>query len=125
MGKKLTALDLIAVVLIIIVGSIHLIDAPDSFQDVVYKGWLFYANGVGAGLSAVMMVRQARWGWWLGLLVAAGAFAGYVASRTVGLPMIPAEPQAWFEPLGVTSLVAETAFIAVFIRRMMADTNEP
>ena len=37
------------------------------------------------------------------------------ASRTVGLPFIPAEPDAWFEPLGVAAMIAEVLFIVVFI----------
>ena len=103
------------IILILVVGIIHVIDAPGSFEDAAYKGWLFYANGAGALTSAVLMYRQSRWGWRLGLMVAAGALAGYIASRTVGLPMIPAEPDAWFEPLGVASMIAEGLFIAVYL----------
>ena len=39
----------------------------------------------------------------------------YCLSRTVGLPYIPAEPDAWLEPLGVASLAAEGLFIGVFV----------
>ena len=37
----------------------------------------------------------------------------YIASRTVGMPLIPAEPDAWLEPLGVIAMSAEIAFLAV------------
>ncbi|MBF0386739.1 MAG: hypothetical protein HQL20_02650 [Candidatus Omnitrophica bacterium] len=104
-----------AVVLIVIVGVIHVVDAPDCFQEAEYKGWLFYANGAGALAAAYGLWRRQNWGWYLGLLVAAGSFAGYVASRTVGLPLIPAEPGAWLEPLGIASLVVEGGFIALFM----------
>ena len=60
------------------------------------------------------------WGWPLGLLVTAGAIVGYVASRTVGLPGIPAEPDAWFEPMGVASLVAEGLFVLLFFAAIRA-----
>ena len=105
----------IGMVLILIVGLIHTVDAKDSFSDAAYKGWLFYTNGVGALVAAYGIYCAKRWGWNLGLLIAAGSFICYVASRTVGLPQIPAEPDAWLEPLGVASLIAEGLFVAVFI----------
>ena len=49
-----------------------------------------------------------------GLVVAGGALVGYVASRTVGLPGLPAEPDAWFEPMGVASLACEGLFVVLF-----------
>jgi uncharacterized membrane protein YfcA len=113
MCKDLRVLRWLGIGLILIVGIIHVIDAPDSFQEAAYKGWLFYANGAGAVIAAYGIFRKQCWGWVLGLMVAAGAFLGYVASRTVGLPLIPAEPSAWLEPLGVVSLLAEAAFIVV------------
>ena len=51
----------------------------------------------------------------MGLAVAAGAIVAYVLSRTVGLPQLPAEPDAWLEPAGVASLIAEALFIIAFV----------
>jgi hypothetical protein len=83
-----------------------------KFGDATYAGLLFVANGVGALVAAVGLYRdRADWGWLLGALVAGGAFLAYVISRTVGLPGLPAEPDAWFEPLGVASLLAEVVFL--------------
>jgi len=104
---------LLAIALILVTGIIHFVDAPDSFEEATYKGVLFLANGVGALVAVAGLWTNQRWGWWLGLLVAGGAFVGYVASRTVGLPGIPAEPDAWLEPLGVLSLLAEAGFVAL------------
>ena len=105
------------IVLILTIGLIHVIDAPDSFGDAIYKGWLFYANGIGALIAAYGIYRRHGWGWKWGLFIAAGSFLGYVASRTVGLPQIPAEPDAWLEPLGVASLIAEGLFVIVFLSK--------
>ncbi len=108
----------LGILLILATGIIHVIDAPDSFHDAAYKGWLFYANGAAAAVAAFGIFRHRCWGWVFGLLIAVGSVIGYIASRTVGLPMIPAEPDAWFEPLGVAAMSAEIAFIAVaFIAR--------
>jgi hypothetical protein len=107
------------IVLILIIGLIHVIDAKDSFSDAVYKGWLFYANGVAASVAAYGIYHKYSWGWNLGLMIAVASFGGYIASRTVGLPFIPAEPDAWFEPLGVTAMIAEGLFIALFLGKMV------
>lgn len=108
----------LGIALILIIGLIHIIDGPDSFEETFYKGWLFYANGAGAVLAAYGIYRSKRaWGWNLGLLIALGSFICYIISRIVGLPGLPPEPDAWLEPLGVASMIAEGLFILVFISR--------
>jgi len=105
-----------AIAAIVATGLIHLLEAPDSFGEATYKGLLFVANGVFALMAAIGVYRDHRaWGWWLGLAVAGGGFIGYVLSRTVGLPGLPPEPDAWLEPMGVASLIAEGLFIALFL----------
>jgi hypothetical protein len=111
-----TTLKWLAIAAIIATGFIHLSEARDAFTDAAYKGLLFVANGVGALVAAVGIYRDRQaWGWWLGLFVAAGAFSGYLLSRTVGLPGLPPEPDAWLEPMGVASLVVEGLFIVLFV----------
>jgi uncharacterized membrane protein YfcA len=106
--------------LIVVVGLIHLINSPEDLQEGSYTGLLYLANFLGALAAAVGIYRGKRWGWALGLLVAGGAFAGYVISRTVGLPGLPVETE-WLEPLGVLSLVVEALFVGLCLaigRRM-------
>ena len=75
---------------------------------------LFILNGVGALLASGLILRNRNTaGWWLGMVVAAGAIVGYVMSRTIGLPGLDAEPDAWFETLGITSVLCEVVFIAI------------
>lgn len=102
---------------IAVTGLVHVIDAPDAFGEAGYKGWAFYLNGLGSLLSGVGIYLSRRtWGWNLGCLVAGLSIILYVISRTIGLPHIPAEPDAWLEPLGVISLIAESVFIVVFVK---------
>jgi hypothetical protein len=108
-----TVLLWLSIAAIAATGIIHLIESPDNLSEVPYKGVLFILNGIGALLAAFLLARADRRGWWLGLAVAASAALGYVLSRTVGLPLLPAEPDAWFEPLGIASLLIEVAFIAL------------
>ena len=105
------------IIVILATGVIHVIEAPDSFYEAAYKGGLFYANGLGAVVAGYGIFRGTRWGWRLGLVIAVGSLLGYVASRTVGLPYLPAEPEAWLEPLGVASLLAEGLFVALYLRK--------
>ena len=98
------------IVLILLTGVIHLIDAPSSFDDATYKGILFVANGIAAAVAALGIYRGARnWGWGLGLLIAGGSLVGYIISRTVGLPGLG--PDDWLEPLGIASLIVEAAYV--------------
>jgi len=105
----------LAIVAILGTGLIHVVEAHEAFGEATYKGLLFVANGVGTLVAAAGIYRNQRGsGWALGLLVAGGALVGYVASRTVGLPGLAAEPDAWFEPMGVASLACEGLFIVLF-----------
>lgn len=105
-----------AVIALLVTALIHFLEAPDALTEATYKGVLFVANGAGALLAVVGILRGVRsWGWLLGLVVTGGAIVGYVASRTVGLPGIPAEPDAWLEPRGVAALLAEGAFVLLFV----------
>ena len=102
------------IALILVVGLIHLIDAPEDLEEGSYLGYLFVANFLGALVASVGIYRGNRWGWVLGLLVAGGAFAGYMISRTAGLPGLGVEEE-WLEPLGVLSLIVEALFVGVFL----------
>jgi threonine/homoserine efflux transporter RhtA len=92
-------------------GLIHFIEVPENLTEVPYKGVLFALNGLGSMLAAFLIFRSDLRGWQLGIAVAFSAALGYVLSRTIGLPLLPAEPDAWFEPLGITSLLVELAFL--------------
>ena len=108
---------------IVIVGLIHLIDAPGDLQEAPYQGLLFLANFFGALLAAIGIYRGHRWGWTLGALVAGGAFVCYVISRTVGLPGLPVEEE-WLEPLGLLSLLVEGLFIGLYLTIFVRSAKE-
>jgi hypothetical protein len=105
------------IVLIVVTGLIHLVEAPEYFEAATYLGLLFAANVVGSAASAFGIARGLEWGWLLGFLVAGGAFVAYVVSRTVGLPGLEDEVGEWAEPLGLASLIVEGLFVAAFVAR--------
>ena len=108
--------------LILIVGLIHLINSPGDLEEGSYTGVLYLANFAGAILAAVGIYRGRSWGWGLGALVSVGAFAGYVISRTVGLPGLGVEEE-WLEPLGVLSLIVEALFVGLFLTVFVRPTG--
>jgi uncharacterized membrane protein YfcA len=110
------------VALIVVIGLVHLIDAPDSLEESTIKGVLFLANFLGALVAAFGIYRNDNWGWALGVIIAAGAFIGYVLSRTVGIFGLP--PDEWLEPLGVLSLVVEALFVLLFVRMFASRTEQ-
>ena len=116
----------LGIALLLVTAAIHFIDAPGSFEDANYKGVLFILNGIGALIAAIGVWRNERsWGWNLGALVAVSTALGYVFSRTVGLPQLPAEPQAWLESLGFASLIVELGFVAVYATHVLHAAPDP
>jgi len=109
--------------LIVIVGLIHLIGAPEDLEEAPYQGLLFLANFFGAILAAIGIYRGRSWGWGLGALVAGGAFVGYVISRTVGLPGLPVEEE-WLEPLGLLSMLVEALFVGLYLTIFIRPTGD-
>ena len=102
-----------AMILIVVTGLIHLVEAPDNLTEAAYNGVLFIVNGLAAFVAAYGIYRGAKsWGWGLGMSVAGGALMMYVVSRTVGLPGLGID-DAWFEPMGVLSLLVEGAYVVV------------
>jgi hypothetical protein len=123
MVKVSKFVGIIGLALILVTGIIHFIETGEYFEKATYLGVLFVLNGVGGVVSAIGIQRnRALMGWGLGIPVAAGAFAGYIISRTVGMPGLPVDPK-WFEPLGIVSLVVEGGFtilavcVLTFIKR--------
>ena len=93
------------------------------FESTLLASWAFLFL-IAPLVAAFGVYRDRRGpGWVLGLLVAGGALLAYVASRTVGLPGLPAEPDAWLEPMGVASLVCEGLFVVLFVLAQRARTG--
>ena len=116
----------LGIALLLVTAASHFVNAPGSFEDAKYKGVLFIVNGIGALIAAIGVWRNERsWGWNLGACVAVSTALGYVLSRTVGLPQLPAEPEAWLEPLGFASLILELAFVAVYATHVLHAAPDP
>lgn len=109
------------IVLIIVTGIIHFIEAPEYFDEAAYMGVLFVLNGIGSLAAAFGIYKNQKWGWFLGLLIAAGSIIGYAASRTAGLPNVAVKE--WFEPIGILSFAVEVLFSVLAIKILSGETK--
>lgn len=117
-GKNLKWLGII---LIVITGIIHFIEAPEYFEEAAYMSGLFVLNGIGSLAAAYGIYKNQKWGWILGLLIAVGSIVGYAISRTIGLPYIAVKE--WFEFIGILSLVVEALFSLLAIKMSSVKVN--
>jgi hypothetical protein len=104
----------IAAVSLAIVGVIHLVLSPEYLDEETYIGALFIAGGLaGLVIAARLWVTTDRRAWSVGVLIAAGMFAGFVLSRTTGLPGFK---EGEWELSGIVSLILEAVFMGAAAR---------
>ncbi len=100
--------------LIFLIGGAHVLISGEHFLAATYLGILFLANFAGAVVAAFALYWSPnRWGWLLGDVVAGGAFIGFIASRTIGLPGFEEEVGRWFSIAGLLCLMIEGAFVSL------------
>lgn len=113
------ALRFFAVVLITLVGLVHLVTVQGHLIAAPWVGWAFAANFLAALVAGAWILQDIWFGWVLGFLVAAGAFAAYIISRAVGLPGFNEGVGRWFGQVGIFSLVVEALFVLLFLAALV------
>lgn len=105
---------------LLINAGIHLNLAPTHLSEAPYIGVGFIALGVTSAVLAVALVAVDSVATWTAAgLVSLFGLIGFVASRTVGLPLIGDDIGNWTEPLGYPTMVTEflvvvhSAFVVV------------
>jgi hypothetical protein len=102
------------ILLVLATGLIHGVEGPAHYHEAAYQGLLFFLNTAGALVAARGIYRGATlWSWTLGVLLSAGALMLYLVSHTIGLPGLDID-DAWFEPLGMASLLVEGLYVIVY-----------
>jgi hypothetical protein len=85
----------------------HLDEAP-------YMGVLFILlTAACLAIGATVAVSDATWGYLAAIPVCGAAVVGYAATRLVAFPQLADDVGNWFEPLGVVSVVTETAVVVL------------
>jgi hypothetical protein len=104
----------VAVIGLLGVALIHLIDAPGKFTETPYMGWMYVGLILTCLVVAGMLIRDGDHRAWAAALgLPALVLAGFVLSRTTGLPQAHGDVGNWTEPLGIASMFVEGSLIAL------------
>src|SRR3954447_3185333 len=96
------------------VGLLHLLDAIGKYNETRYLFWMYVALILGSLVTAgAVLFTRTRIAFLAAAGLAGSAAAGYVLSRTTGLPNATGDIGNWTEPLGLASLFVEGAIVAV------------
>ncbi|GAC1433959.1 MAG: hypothetical protein NVSMB65_08020 [Chloroflexota bacterium] len=107
------------------IGLIHLLDAPGKWHESPSMFWLYLALIAGCLGGATMLLRRhSRLGWLAAVLLSTMPFAGYVLSRSTGLPGATGDIGNWTEPLGLASLFVEACTCALGVS-MLVQAGRP
>jgi hypothetical protein len=105
-----TQIRRLAAALLAATGALHLILAPEYLQEEAYIGLLFILGGLAAlAVAARLWTRHDRQAWALGALMATGMAAGFILSRSIGLPGFH---ESDWELSGIVSVLLELGFVA-------------
>ena len=117
--------EMVAATSLFIVGGAHGWLAQNAWSEAHRAGVTFGFHALLSWLCGFNLLRGDRLiGWLGGALICASNALAYVASRTVGLPLLPAEPAAWLQSLGVLCLCAEAVLTLVFMRAFVYDDDK-
>jgi uncharacterized membrane protein YciS (DUF1049 family) len=95
-------------------GLIHLVLAPDQYSEKAYVGVLFVVGAIACGYVAAKLWtgRATTVDWLLGAAASIGMFAGFILSRTVGLPGFH---ESEWELSGIVSMLLEAGFVGAAV----------
>jgi hypothetical protein len=128
------AVRLAGALLALAVAAVHVADqgGVTAFGSPEWIGWgyrLIEAGGVLTALALVLPPRAwsgpARAGWVAGVLLGAGPFAAYLASRTLGVPGDSGDVGNWGDWVGTVSLFVEAALVALSAGMVLALRHRP
>lgn len=105
MSTTLQRLSIVAALALVVSGTVHLVDAPDTFGDATYLGLSFLLQFAVTLVAAAGILLGSRLAWGLGALVALGSIGMYVISRTIGLP--GQSNEVWLEWSGIVAVTFE------------------
>jgi lysylphosphatidylglycerol synthetase-like protein (DUF2156 family) len=96
------------------IGLVHLLDSIGKYGETRYIFWMYIALIAGClAVAGAVVFTRSRATFLAAAGLAASAAAGYVLSRTTGLPQATGDIGNWTEPLGLASLFVEGSVIAL------------
>lgn len=104
----------LAALLLVAVGVVHLIDGPGSLSDVAYIGVLELALVAAVvPLAVLLCTRPLPALWHAAGALCTLALAVFIASRTVGLPGSMDDIGNWGQTLGLVNVATQVAVIGL------------
>ena len=120
---------MVAALLALAVAAVHVADQGGItvLNSPAWIGWGYRLIEVGGVLTAlaVVLARPAWLGWAAGVLLGAGPFVAYIASRTVGVPGDPHDVGNWGYWIGTVSLIVEAALVILSAGMLLAPRPRP
>jgi hypothetical protein len=119
----------VGALLALAVAAVHVADQGgiSALAAPAWIGWGYRLIEIGGVLAALALLcpRTVRlwpsWlGWAAGVLLGAGPFAAYIASRTVGVPGDPGDIGNWGYWVGTVSLLLEAALVVLSVSVLLA-----
>jgi len=107
--------EALTVVGLVGIAWIHLLDLGDKFEETPYLGVAYVGLIAGCVAATLLLIRRDHRGFVMAGGLAAATFIGYCLSRTTGLPAATDDVGNWTETLGVWSLIAEGAVVALSV----------
>ena len=108
------------------IGVIHLLDSIGKYGETRYIFWLYIALiAASIVVAGAVLFTRSRNAFLAAAALAAGAAAGYVLSRTTGLPSAKGDIGNWTEPLGLASLFVEGGVVAVAAGAFLVTRRAP
>ena len=122
-----TSVRLVGALLALTVTAVHVADQGGitALTTPHWIGWGYRLIEVGGVLTALAVLlsrpaRPARLGWMAGVLLGAGPFIGYIASRSIGVPGDHGDIGNWGYWVGTVSLFVEAALIVLSVSMLLA-----
>jgi hypothetical protein len=117
-----TQIRRLAATLLAATGVLHLILAPEYLSEKAYIGALFILGGLASlAVAARLWTVQDPLAWALGALIAVGMAAGFLLSRSTGLPGFHETDR---ELSGIVSVLLEAGFVTALAWHSHASTMQ-
>jgi hypothetical protein len=123
------ALPVVGAMLALGIAAVHVADqgGVTALDSPAWMGWGFRLIEVGGTATALILLLSPlappalAWaGWAAGAVLGAGPFAGYLLSRTVGVPGDPRDVGNWGYWVGTVSLFIEAALVVLSVSMLLA-----
>jgi apolipoprotein N-acyltransferase len=100
---------------LLVAAAAHIPVTPEHLREAPYMGWLFVGfTAVAAITAAVVAVRgRATAPFLAAAALCAAAVVAYALTRLIAFPQLSDDVGNWGEPLGIVSIISETAVVVL------------